>query len=162
MGRRWGMCLRYPHSLGATQHKHYFNLVFFEAMVSLWSRWDIYLGVWVLPISTNVNAFTKSKYFTHPRIFKQVWKSMRVWSGNFSDRLVWIHIPYNNKKYSYWLSSLHIIISGKLVTLKGTVIKVGSVGLICTSMAFECSGCHNVQAVIQPQGVFTGIVHRYK
>lgn len=42
------------------------------------------------------------------------------------------------------------------MTIKGTVIRVGSVGLICTSMAFECSSCHSVQAVIQPQGIFTG------
>ncbi|CAB3256561.1 unnamed protein product [Arctia plantaginis] len=58
-------------------------------------------------------------------------------------------IPIANLKVNYF---------GKLVTLKGTVIKVGSVGLICTSMAFECSGCHNVQAVVQPQGVFTAPV----
>lgn len=30
-------------------------------------------------------------------------------------------------------------------------------------MAFECGSCHNVQAVMQPQGVFTGvhILHKY-
>ncbi|KAM3967699.1 DNA helicase MCM8 [Aphomia sociella] len=55
-------------------------------------------------------------------------------------------IPLANLKVNYF---------GKLVTIKGTVIRVGSVGLICTSMAFECSSCHNIQAVIQPQGVFT-------
>ncbi|XP_028156203.1 DNA helicase MCM8 isoform X2 [Ostrinia furnacalis] len=55
-------------------------------------------------------------------------------------------IPLNNLKVNYF---------GKLVTIKGTVIRVGSVGLICTSMAFECSNCHNIQAVVQPQGVFT-------
>ncbi|XP_049692661.2 DNA helicase MCM8 [Helicoverpa armigera] len=55
-------------------------------------------------------------------------------------------IPLANLKVNYF---------GKLVTIKGTVIRVGSVGLICTSMAFECSSCHNLQAVIQPQGVFT-------
>ncbi|XP_026738965.1 DNA helicase MCM8-like isoform X1 [Trichoplusia ni] len=55
-------------------------------------------------------------------------------------------IPLANLKVNYF---------GKLVTIKGTVIRVGSVGLICTSMAFECSSCHNLQAVVQPQGVFT-------
>ncbi|XP_059050962.1 DNA helicase MCM8-like [Achroia grisella] len=58
-------------------------------------------------------------------------------------------IPLANLKVNYF---------GKLVTIKGTVIRVGSVGLICTSMAFECSSCHSVQAVIQPQGVFTAPV----
>ncbi|CAG9581574.1 unnamed protein product [Danaus chrysippus] len=55
-------------------------------------------------------------------------------------------IPIANLKVNYF---------GKLVTIKGTVIKVGSVGLICNAMAFECSSCHSVQAVMQPQGVFT-------
>ncbi|CAH2102440.1 unnamed protein product [Euphydryas editha] len=55
-------------------------------------------------------------------------------------------IPIANLKVNYF---------GKLVTIKGTVIRVGSVGLICTSMAFECSSCHSIQAVMQPQGVFT-------
>ncbi|XP_049877697.1 DNA helicase MCM8-like [Pectinophora gossypiella] len=55
-------------------------------------------------------------------------------------------IPLANLKVNYF---------GKLVTIKGTVIRVGSVGLICTSMAFECSSCHSVQAILQPQGVFT-------
>ncbi|XP_053622014.1 DNA helicase MCM8 [Plodia interpunctella] len=59
-------------------------------------------------------------------------------------------IPLANLKVNYF---------GKLVTIKGTVIRVGSVGLICTSMAFECSSCHGVQAVVQPQGVFTGPNH---
>ncbi|XP_013135323.1 PREDICTED: DNA helicase MCM8-like [Papilio polytes] len=55
-------------------------------------------------------------------------------------------IPIANLKVNYF---------GKLVTIKGTVIRVGSVGLICTSMAFECTSCHNIQVVIQPQGIFT-------
>ncbi|XP_047513532.1 DNA helicase MCM8-like isoform X2 [Pieris napi] len=55
-------------------------------------------------------------------------------------------IPIANLKVNYF---------GKLVTIKGTVIRVGSVGLMCTSMAFECTSCHGVQAVMQPQGVFT-------
>ncbi|XP_061708966.1 DNA helicase MCM8-like [Cydia pomonella] len=55
-------------------------------------------------------------------------------------------VPIANLKVNYF---------GKLVTIKGTVIRVGSVGLTCTSMAFECSSCHAVQAVVQPQGVFT-------
>ncbi|XP_013194205.2 DNA helicase MCM8 [Amyelois transitella] len=59
-------------------------------------------------------------------------------------------IPLSNLKVNYY---------GKLVTIKGTVIRVGSVGLICTSMAFECSSCHGVQAVVQPQGVFTAPNH---
>ncbi|RVE42678.1 hypothetical protein evm_012680 [Chilo suppressalis] len=62
-------------------------------------------------------------------------------------------VPLANLKANYF---------GKLVTIKGTVIRVGSVGLICTSMAFECSSCHNVQAIIQPQGVFTGKHCTYK
>ncbi|XP_073957443.1 DNA helicase MCM8-like isoform X2 [Choristoneura fumiferana] len=55
-------------------------------------------------------------------------------------------IPLSNLKVNYF---------GKLVTIKGTVIRVGSVGLTCTSMAFECTSCHSVQAVVQPQGIFT-------
>ncbi|XP_045778501.1 DNA helicase MCM8 [Maniola jurtina] len=55
-------------------------------------------------------------------------------------------IPIANLKVNYF---------GKLVTIKGTVIRVGSVGLMCTAMAFECMSCRSVQAVMQPQGVFT-------
>lgn len=66
-------------------------------------------------------------------------------------------IPLLN--YYFYITFLlyNVHITGKLVTIKGTVIRVGSVGLICTSMAFECSSCHNIQAIVQPQGVFTGI-----
>lgn len=70
-------------------------------------------------------------------------------------------IPLLN--YYFYITFLlyNVHITGKLVTIKGTVIRVGSVGLICTSMAFECSSCHNIQAIVQPQGVFTGIYLSY-
>lgn len=45
------------------------------------------------------------------------------------------------------------------MTIRGTVIRVGSPGLICKSMAFECSSCRGTQALIQPQGVYTGTVY---
>lgn len=57
------------------------------------------------------------------------------------------------------LSNLKVNYFGKLVTIKGTVIRVGSVGLLCASMAFECSSCHNIVAVQQPQGAFTSPNH---
>ncbi|XP_052737215.1 DNA helicase MCM8 isoform X2 [Bicyclus anynana] len=53
------------------------------------------------------------------------------------------------------IANLKVNYFGKLVTIKGTVIRIGSVGLICNSMAFECSSCQSVQAVMQPQGLFT-------
>ncbi|XP_052737212.1 DNA helicase MCM8 isoform X1 [Bicyclus anynana] len=55
------------------------------------------------------------------------------------------------------IANLKVNYFGKLVTIKGTVIRIGSVGLICNSMAFECSSCQSVQAVMQPQGLFTGV-----
>lgn len=68
-------------------------------------------------------------------------------------------VLFNMKKLYFKLVNYFHLTIGKLVTIKGTVIRVGSVGLICTSMAFECSSCHNIQAVMQPQGIFTGKYH---
>ncbi|CAH0382120.1 unnamed protein product [Bemisia tabaci] len=41
---------------------------------------------------------------------------------------------------------------GKLVSIKGTVIRVGNTKLQATWLAFKCSGCEGVQSVRQPEG----------
>ncbi|KAG7310603.1 hypothetical protein JYU34_003395 [Plutella xylostella] len=66
-----------------------------------------------------------------------------------------IKVRILNHKPVIPLASLKVNYFGKLITIKGTVIRVGSVGLICTSMAFKCSSCKGIQAIVQPQGVFT-------
>lgn len=44
---------------------------------------------------------------------------------------------------------------GKLVSIKGTIIRVGSIKLLCTWLAFNCNFCKNLLCVKQPDGVFT-------
>lgn len=45
--------------------------------------------------------------------------------------------------------------TGKLVSVSGTVIRVGNIKLQCSWMAFECAGCESMQCVKQPDGEFT-------
>ncbi|XP_065348176.1 DNA helicase MCM8 isoform X2 [Cloeon dipterum] len=44
---------------------------------------------------------------------------------------------------------------GKLVTIRGTIIRVGGLKLQCTWLAYSCNTCGFVQAVRQPEGSFT-------
>ncbi|XP_066995008.2 DNA helicase MCM8 isoform X2 [Anabrus simplex] len=44
---------------------------------------------------------------------------------------------------------------GKLVSVRGTIMRVGNIKLLCTWMAFECNTCHGMQCVKQPEGIFT-------
>ncbi|KAJ8924425.1 hypothetical protein NQ315_007221 [Exocentrus adspersus] len=53
------------------------------------------------------------------------------------------------------LKNLKVIYYGKLVSIKGTVIKVGQVKIICQYLAFSCSGCNGTQLVKQVDGVYT-------
>ncbi|XP_073988603.1 minichromosome maintenance 8 factor recombination-defective isoform X2 [Rhodnius prolixus] len=44
---------------------------------------------------------------------------------------------------------------GKLVTVKGTVIRVGPAKLLCVRMGFACTSCRRPQTVIQKDGVYS-------
>ncbi|EEB12334.1 DNA replication licensing factor MCM8, putative [Pediculus humanus corporis] len=44
---------------------------------------------------------------------------------------------------------------GKLITVRGTIIRVGSVKLVCTWMAFQCDICESVQCFRQLDGIYT-------
>ncbi|XP_026285524.1 DNA helicase MCM8 [Frankliniella occidentalis] len=44
---------------------------------------------------------------------------------------------------------------GKLVSVRGTVIRVGNLKLSCVWMAFSCNTCSSIQCVRQPQGKYT-------
>ncbi|XP_075223070.1 DNA helicase MCM8-like [Lycorma delicatula] len=44
---------------------------------------------------------------------------------------------------------------GKLVSIKGTVIRVGNIKLLCTWLAFSCNKCSKIQCVQQPEGSYT-------
>lgn len=44
---------------------------------------------------------------------------------------------------------------GKLVSIRGTVIRVGNLKLLCVWMAFSCNTCSSIQCVRQPQGKYT-------
>lgn len=44
---------------------------------------------------------------------------------------------------------------GKLVTVKGTIIRIGNIKLLNTWMAFQCNACEALQCVKQPEGVYS-------
>lgn len=44
---------------------------------------------------------------------------------------------------------------GKLVSIRGTVIRVSNLKLLCVWMAFSCNSCGSIQCVRQPQGKYT-------
>ncbi|XP_034239092.1 DNA helicase MCM8-like, partial [Thrips palmi] len=44
---------------------------------------------------------------------------------------------------------------GKLVSIRGTVIRVGNLKLLSVWMAFSCNTCGSIQCVRQPQGKYT-------
>ncbi|XP_041975315.1 DNA helicase MCM8-like [Aricia agestis] len=66
-----------------------------------------------------------------------------------------IKVRISNHQPPILIGELKLNYFGKLITIKGTVTRISCTGLVCTSMAFECSGCRNVQAIMQPQGIFT-------
>lgn len=47
------------------------------------------------------------------------------------------------------------IFVGKLVSIRGTIIRVANMKLICTWMAFSCNNCGTLQSVQQSEGVYT-------
>ncbi|XP_023713676.1 DNA helicase MCM8 isoform X1 [Cryptotermes secundus] len=53
------------------------------------------------------------------------------------------------------LKNLKSMFFGKLVSVRGTIIRVGNIKLLCVWMAFQCNICHAVQCVKQPEGFFS-------
>lgn len=53
------------------------------------------------------------------------------------------------------LKNLKAMFFGKLVSVHGTIIRVGNIKLLCVWLAFQCNICHAVQCVKQPEGVFS-------
>ena len=52
------------------------------------------------------------------------------------------------------IKDLKTSLYGKLVTLRGTVVRVSNIKPVCTWLAFECSQCQGVQSVYQPYGKY--------
>lgn len=50
---------------------------------------------------------------------------------------------------------MRFFISGRLISLKGTVIKAANVKIMYQYMAFSCSRCTGIQIVKQPDNIFT-------
>lgn len=55
---------------------------------------------------------------------------------------------------SIWISSF--ILTGKFVSIKGTVVRVSNIKPFCTKMAFECNLCGDIQVRVMCIGVETG------
>nr|CAD7574505.1 unnamed protein product [Timema californicum] len=53
------------------------------------------------------------------------------------------------------LKNLKASYYGKLVSVRGTIIRVGNVKILCTWMAFLCNSCRAMQCIKQPEGIFT-------
>lgn len=53
------------------------------------------------------------------------------------------------------LKNLKVNYYGKLVSVRGTVIRVSNVKLICQWMEFQCLNCEGRQILMQPDGVYT-------
>ncbi|XP_059621316.1 DNA helicase MCM8 [Phlebotomus argentipes] len=52
------------------------------------------------------------------------------------------------------MKTLKVSTCGKMISIKGTVTRLGSAEIICTWMAFECPECGSAQVVRQPDGKF--------
>lgn len=50
---------------------------------------------------------------------------------------------------------MNLCLTGKLVSIRGTVIRVGNLKLLSVWMAFSCNNCGSIQCVRQPQGKYT-------
>lgn len=53
------------------------------------------------------------------------------------------------------LQSLKVKIYGKMISIRGTIIRVGSSNISKTWMAFECGTCKTQQAIKQNDGIYT-------
>lgn len=63
-----------------------------------------------------------------------------------------VHIRLEDSGLRISLRSLKVCHYGRLITLRGTVIRVASVRLLCTWLAFRCASCQAEQIVLQPDG----------
>uniref|UniRef100_A0AAR5Q6U8 DNA helicase MCM8 n=1 Tax=Dendroctonus ponderosae TaxID=77166 RepID=A0AAR5Q6U8_DENPD len=52
------------------------------------------------------------------------------------------------------MKDINVSSFGKLVSLRGTVVKAGPVKIVCTHMAFQCPGCGSVQVEKQINGTY--------
>ncbi|KAF7273665.1 hypothetical protein GWI33_013612 [Rhynchophorus ferrugineus] len=53
------------------------------------------------------------------------------------------------------LRDVNVNCFGKFVSLRGTVIKAGTVKIVCTAMPFYCESCKTTQLVKQTNGIYT-------
>ncbi|KAJ8894051.1 hypothetical protein PR048_006661 [Dryococelus australis] len=77
-----------------------------------------------------------------------------------SDRIPPVNLPMvrahpTNFEPVTQLKNLKASYYGKLASVRGTIIRVGNVKLLCTWMAFHCTSCLSLQCVKQPEGIFT-------
>lgn len=74
--------------------------------------------------------------------------------------MIFPHLPLSqhvcNVSYYFSIYRLkNLLILGKLVTLKGTVIRAAHTKLICEYLAFKCSHCEGSQLIKQTDGCYT-------
>ncbi|XP_038865562.1 DNA helicase MCM8 [Salvelinus namaycush] len=71
-----------------------------------------------------------------------------------------INIPHISARlYNYEpltaLRTLRASVFGRLVCVRGTVVRVSNIRPLCTSLAFTCSGCSHTHTLTLPHGKFT-------
>lgn len=66
-----------------------------------------------------------------------------------------VHVRLEGSGPRISLRSLKVCHYGRLITLRGTVIRVGSARLLCAWLTFRCGSCRAEQIVQQPDGRMT-------
>ncbi|KAK2714741.1 DNA helicase MCM8-like isoform X1 [Artemia franciscana] len=66
-----------------------------------------------------------------------------------------VNVRLINCEPLYQLKSIKANLFGKLVTVKGTVIRVTNVKPMVKFLAFKCRSCNSESAVLQPDGIYT-------
>ncbi|XP_042241405.1 DNA helicase MCM8-like [Homarus americanus] len=66
-----------------------------------------------------------------------------------------IHARLTNHTKLTQLKNLKASYYGKLVSVKGTVVRISSIKPLCTRLAFTCMGCGAVHGVTQTEGRYT-------
>lgn len=89
----------------------------------------------------------------HQTLYNKLKETLK--SKDTNPTLSKIHVRLFNHTPILQLKNLKVNYYGKLASVRGTVIRVSNVKLICHSMSFKCVNCEASQVIQQPDGVYT-------
>lgn len=107
--------------------------------------------------------FCKIIYFSKKVLLDKVKTRFRRKSDWKSNQFICspIEIPYQLRArighYDKYVEFRHIRagLYGKLVVIRGNVIRTGPILALCLQLTFSCRTCHGVFSHLQPEGIFT-------